>query len=210
MRRREFLGVLGGAAQRGRSQRARSNRRCRLSDCLAARRRGRFPLDCRFHERLREARICRGPKCAIEYRWAEGHTTGCQCWLPIWLVIRWRCIVAMGMAPATCNKAATATIPIVFTIGTTTRSRLGSSPTSAWPGATSLGCYGVERRAWNQSRLEFLHELVPKAQDCCPSSWNPSNPDYCSDNLSDPRNSCGSRGWGLKLHLVLRERRTRN
>ena len=39
MRRREFITLLGGAAERGRWRRARSSRRCRWSDFSEARQR---------------------------------------------------------------------------------------------------------------------------------------------------------------------------
>ena len=71
MRRREFITLLGGAAARGRSRRARSSRRCRWSGFSAARARGVAHLVAAFRQGLKEAGFVEGQNVAIEYRYAD-------------------------------------------------------------------------------------------------------------------------------------------
>ena len=75
MKRREFITLLGGAAARGRSRRARSSRRCRPSGSWA---RPRLATESQrlaaFVQRLRELGWIEGRTVAIEFRWAEGRT----------------------------------------------------------------------------------------------------------------------------------------
>ena len=72
--RREFITLLGGAAARGRSRRARSSGQAadhRVPGCRAAFRRE-SPWIAAFVQRLRELGWIEGRTVAIEFRWAEG------------------------------------------------------------------------------------------------------------------------------------------
>ena len=64
MRRREFITLLGGAAARGRSRRARSSRRCRWIGFSSQRSRRPTRRSClgAFRAGSEEAGLCRGPE----------------------------------------------------------------------------------------------------------------------------------------------------
>jgi putative ABC transport system substrate-binding protein len=79
-----------------------------------------------------------------------------------------------GARPALVAKAATTTIPIVFTTGTDPV-QLGLVSSFSRPGGNATGMYFVVT-ALGSKRLELLREVTPKAQKIA-FLGNPDNPD---------------------------------
>ena len=162
MRRREFLGVLGGATVAwpiaARAQQAMPTiglLDSRSPDAMASRLRG-------FRQGLKDAGFVEEENVTIAYRWAENRIERLP-ELAADLVRRQvAVIVASGGIPAaSAAKAATTTIPIVILVGADPV-RLGLVTSLARPtgNLTGINLFNSELEA---KRLELLHELVPRA-----------------------------------------------
>src|SRR3984893_741695 len=116
MRRREFIGVLGGAAAWPLTARGQQPSRLQTIGVFgAASRSTSHTWIAAFVQRLRELGWIEGRNLAIEYRWAEGHNERYAEIATEFVRLKVDVIVTTGPAvPAA--KQATSVIPIVFAL----------------------------------------------------------------------------------------------
>jgi putative ABC transport system substrate-binding protein len=175
MRRREFLGVVGGAAASwplaARAQPSAKPVIGFLHSGTAEQNANRLVG---FRKGLSDAGFVENQNLAIEYRWAGGQNDRLPELAADLVQRQVAVIVAVSSQPATlAAKAATGTIPIVFTWpGDPVGAGLVASLNRPGGNATGIGTLNDELAA---KRLGLLRELVPKAS---PISvlFNPADP----------------------------------
>jgi putative ABC transport system substrate-binding protein len=161
MLRREFIGLLGGAAASwplaGYAQQASPPVIGSLSIGSAE---PWTPLIAGFLAGLKEAGLVEGRSVHVEYRWADGQPDRLP-GLAAELVDRKVAVILAngGSAPAKAAMAATSTIPIVF-LSSADPLRAGLVTSLNRPGGNVTGV-SMLGSALESKRLGLLHEMVP-------------------------------------------------
>jgi len=199
MKRREFITLLGAVAAAwpliARGQQGALPVVAYLSSSAA----GDQPkFVAAFRKGLGETGYFEGQNVAIEFHWADNQVDRLPALAADLVRRRVEVIATPGSGPAAlAAKAATATIPIVFSIGVDPV-RIGLVASLAQPGgnATGINFFLGELVA---RRLQLLHEVVPKAVRVA-ALVNPNNTANAAITLRDLQEAASA--IGLKIQVL--------
>jgi len=197
IRRREFITLLGAAAAWPLEARGQQSPLPVVGFLNATSPSSWKPYLDAFWQGLNDAGFVEGRNVAIEYRWADGQYERLPS-LAADLVRRQVAVLAStgGAGPLLAAKAATTTIPIVFTTGSDPV-RMGVVASLNRPGGniTGVNLFVTEMAS---KRLGLLRELVPTA-DLVAVLSNPTNPNT-EDQLKDVQQA--ARALGQQIHIL--------
>ena len=198
MRRREFIAALGGAAAAWPLAARAQPPAMPVIGFLGAN--PDIPADYlrAFRQALKESGFVEGENVVIDYRWAE-HQLDRLPALAAELVRRQVAVIATIQGPlvAFAAKAATTTIPIVFTVSDDPV-RLGLVASLARPGGNMTGINFISTEL-TAKRLELLRELVPGAARVA-VLVNPGNAAFTEAALRDLEPA--ARAMGVQIQLL--------
>jgi putative tryptophan/tyrosine transport system substrate-binding protein len=198
MRRRKFIALLGGAAV-GWSFGVRAQKSMPVIGFLGSASLAQWAsFVAAFRQGLKEAGYVEGKNVAIEFRWAEGHYDRLPA-LASDLVSRQVAVIfaAGGGGGAQAAKAATSTIPIVFTGGDGVKMGLVASLNHPGGNVTGINFFTNELMP---KRLQLLHELVPNVTVVA-FIRNPSDPTGTGESRARNVQET-ARTFGLQLRLL--------
>jgi putative ABC transport system substrate-binding protein len=197
MRRREFITLLGGASAwplMARAQQAAVPVIGFLNNASAWEY---AAMSAAFRQGLSESGHVEGRNVIVDYRWAEGQYDRLPAMAADLVRRQVAVIVAGGGLSALAAKAATTTIPIVFTIGgDPVQFELVASLNR--PGGNMTGV-SVLSSALVAKRLELLRELVPAATRVA-ALVNPANSAIIESTLRDLEPA--GRAMALQIQVV--------
>jgi putative ABC transport system substrate-binding protein len=149
-----------------------------------------------FLKGLGEAGYVEGQNVVIEYRWAEGQYDRLPSFVADLVERKVDVLAATSTPAAIAARAATTTIPIVFTTSGDPV-RLGFVASLSRPGGNITGASQLNVEV-APKRLELIHEVIPSATNIG-LLLNPTDP------LAEPVSaelSAAATGLGLKLHVL--------
>jgi putative ABC transport system substrate-binding protein len=202
MRRREFIGLIGGLAAFPLTARAQQGS-MPVVGFLGSSSAELFAQPLRaFREGLRETGYVEGRNVAIEFRWANGQNDRLP-ELASDLVRRQVSVIAApGSTPAAlAAKAATKTIPVVFQVGVDPVVA-GLVTSLARPDGNVTGVTNINTELVSK-RLELMREVVPKAAVVA-LLVNPTSPEITESVSKDLQLTA----WSLGLQLRILEAST--
>jgi putative ABC transport system substrate-binding protein len=198
MRRRDFIALLGGAAAaRPRAARAQQPAMPVIGFLGSDSNDTRSARFLAFHKGLAEAGYVEGSNVAVEYRWAEDQLDRYPEFAAE-LVCRQATVIAAlaGIPGAMAAKAATTTIPIVFSGGfDPVELKLVASLNRPGGNVTGVTNLGLEL---GPKRLEVMHELLPAAK----SFALLINPDHPNAEAQTQEMQTAARTLGLQIRVV--------
>ena len=193
MRRREFITLLGGAAAALPLAAARAQQLATtVIGFLSSRSPGESAsVVAAFRQGLSEAGYVESQNVTVEFRWAEGQLDQLTA-MATDLVSRHVAVIiaAGGDRPALAAKAATSTIPIVFS-GSDFPVKIGLVASLSRPGGNVTGA-SLFTSELEPKKLALLRELVPSAP-LIAMLVNPTNPSAETD-IQDVRKAASSVG----------------
>ena len=196
MIRREFISLLGGAAAWPLIARAQQPAMPVIGFLNSASPAPYARMATAFRQGLSEAGYIDGRNAAIEYRWANGQYNLMPA-LAADLVRRQVTVIATGGIPAVlAAKAATTTIPIVFSTAANPVD-VGLVASLSRPGGNLTGVTNVAVEL-GPKQLELMHEMVPKATVIA-LLVNPTNPNAETQSRDL---KAAARTLGLELHAL--------
>ena len=196
MRRREFITLLGGASTWPLAVRAQQGV-MPVVGFLGSTSPDLYAHVVRsYRQGLAEAGYVEGRDVAIDFRWAESQYEGLPSLARELVDRRVNVIAAGGLPAAVAAKAATTTIPIVFSIGVDPVA-FGLVASLNRPGGNMTGVTNLNLELGSK-QLEVLRELLPAATSMA-ALVNPTNPnaDAHSSDLQ-----AAARKLGIELHIL--------
>jgi putative ABC transport system substrate-binding protein len=198
MRRREFVRLLGGFAAMPLAARAQQSPLPVVGFLNSASPQPWEKYVAGFRVGLKEAGYVDGQNVTIEFRWAEGHYDKLPGLAADLVRRKVAVLVATGGTPSVvAAKAATSTIPIVFTTGSDPV-RLGFVTSLSRPEGNMTGV-NLFVTTLGGKRLGLLRALVPGVQ-LIAVLFNPNRPDHAHE-VRDVQEV--ARGIGQQIHILL-------
>jgi putative ABC transport system substrate-binding protein len=196
MQRREFLGIISGAVVTlPLAARAQKSPMPLIGFLNGSSPDGYAPMVATFRQGLKEVGYIEGENVAIDFRWAEGHYDR----LPDMaadLIRRQVSVIAANTPANLVAKAATDTIPIVFTTSSDPVS-VGLVASLNRPGGNVTGISQLNVEV-GPKRLELARELMPTASAVA-LLINPTNP---QDETISKAAQTAALALGLQLHVL--------